>query len=216
MILNKISPFIILFLFSLNLYAQGKKEFIMLSGVIVDGKDAEAVPAVHLYIPDAGRGTISNLSGYFALPTMAGDSLVISSVGYKKQYVIIPERPSGTFSVVIELKEDTTLLPIVEVFPFPTEELFKEAFLTLELPYGQRTDLLRQDLNSDFMRRNAFTAPMDAKMNYRYTIQQQQYYQGANRYAPPPITLLNPFAWAELFRSVKRGDFKRGKWKDRD
>jgi hypothetical protein len=111
-------------------HGQGKEHIIQFSGIIVGGDDSEPVAGAHIYVPKAGRGTSTNTYGFFSMPVMIGDSLVISAVGYKKQYYIIPKKLDQGYSVVIELLTDTTMLPIVEVYPYPTEELFKEAFFS--------------------------------------------------------------------------------------
>lgn len=213
--MNTLHKFIIiiatlgLILSSLNTtLAQGQLEPIFVSGVIVDGKTSDPLPGVHLYIPKAGRGTATNLEGFFVLPTLPGDSIIISSVGYKKQYYKIPEDKSESFSVVIELLEDTTSLPIIEVFPYPTEELFKEAFLALELPEEEKIENLRRNLDQQIMTRMAINMPMDGKMNYRYQMNRDANILH-NQTTIPTLQLLNPFAWARFIQSVKRGDFKR-------
>jgi hypothetical protein len=194
--------------------AQGRPDPIYLSGVVIDGSTSESVPNVHLYIPKAGRGTASNGEGFFMLPTMPGDSIILSSIGYKKRYYIVPKSKSESYSVVIELLQDTTNLPIVEVFPYPTEEIFKETFLALELPNEEQERVLRENLDRQFLLRMSYDLPMDASQNARWGMN-QNVYRIENRYSIPTLQVLNPFAWAKFIQSVKRGDFKKGKWKDR-
>ena len=57
---------------SFEVKAQGEKNTIQLSGLIVDGDSAYGVPGVHIYIPRAGIGTTSNPVGFFSLPTLVG------------------------------------------------------------------------------------------------------------------------------------------------
>jgi hypothetical protein len=194
--------------------AQGERQVLVLSGIVVDGKNSDPLPGVHMYIPKAGRGSTTNVEGFFAMSVMAGDSIVISSIGYKKRYFFVPKDKVESYSVVIEMTEDITNLPIIEVFPYPTEELFKEAFLALDLPDEEKMEALRENLNQQIMTRLALTAPMDAKMNYRNQMM-NDVYRMENRNFMPNIQFLNPFAWARFFKSVKRGDFKKGKWKDK-
>ncbi len=213
--------FVSFFLLSLLLFcninrglAQGEYQFIVLSGVIIDGVEADPVPGVNVYVPKAGKGTSTNYDGFFAMQVLPGDSIIISAVGYKKQYYIMPYRESSGYSVVIELKQDTTLLPIVEVFPYPTEELFKEAFIAMELPDEERMQRMRENLNKGMMTSASYNLAMDGAMNYRYFMMQDAARIG-NRNTYPSFSFLNPFAWAEFFKSVKRGDFKKDKWKGR-
>jgi hypothetical protein len=205
---------VIVFLAFSETFAQGERQVILLSGVVVGGMQSDPLPGVHLYIPKAGRGTATNGEGFFALPVVPGDSIVMSSVGYKKRYFFVPKDKSESYSVVIEMTEDITSLPIIEVFPYPTETLFKEAILALDLPDEEKMEALRKNLDQQLMTRLALTAPMDAQMNYRNTMM-NNVMQIENQNFLPSLTFMNPFAWAQFIKSVKRGDFKKGKWKDR-
>jgi len=198
------------FLFSNKNYAQGDPEVMQMSGIIVDGDSSFGVPGVHIYIPKAGTGTVSNQVGLFALPTMAGDTVIFSAVGYKKQRFIVPRKNDKGFTVLIDLQTDTTFLPIVEVFPYPTEELFKEAFLALELPRDQRRENMERNLNQQALNRMAAALPMDGGSNHRYYMNQQSN-AISNQFFAPSFSLLNPFAWAQFIKSVKRGDLKKKK-----
>ena len=56
------------------------------------------------------------------------------SLGYRNQYIVVPaDFQRQSFSVLINLKEDPTVLPEVRVFPYATEQEFKRAFLALKL-----------------------------------------------------------------------------------
>ncbi|MEM1136158.1 MAG: carboxypeptidase-like regulatory domain-containing protein [Bacteroidota bacterium] len=191
-----------------KLKAQGDPAVIQMSGIIVDGDSSYGVPGVHVYIPSAKVGTISNQVGLFSLPTMAGDTIVFSAVGYKKQRFIVPRKNDKGFTVLIDLQTDTTFLPIVEVFPYPTEELFKEAFLALELPVDQRKKNMEKNLNQQALNRMAAALPMDGGSNHRYYMNQNAN-NITNRFFAPSFSILNPFAWGEFIKSVKRGDLKK-------
>ena len=79
--------------------------------------------------------------------------MVFSALGYKQQYIIIPKTfQRQSYSVIIELKEDPTLLPEVRVFPYSTEELFKRAFLSLELP-NEDQKAVAKNLNEQIIAR---------------------------------------------------------------
>ena len=197
-----------------SVQGQGSKEPVFVSGFVVDAKSTDFVPGVHLYIPKAGRGTSSNSEGFFALPTIPGDSIIVSCVGYKTYYYKIPEEKNESYSVVIELVEDTTSLAVIEVFPYPTEELFKEAFLAMELPDEEKIQRLRENLDQRVMTRMAYSLAMDGTMNFRNQMY-RDVYALENRTFNPAIPLLNPFAWARFIKSIKNGDFKKDRWKKR-
>src|SRR5687768_13210014 len=71
--------------------AQQKKRVIQLSGVVLeeDSVSGVPVPGVHIYVPKAGRGTTTNGMGFFSMPVLEGDEIVISAVGYDRQNVTV-------------------------------------------------------------------------------------------------------------------------------
>ena len=110
--------------------------------------------------------------------------------------------------MIIPLKEDTIILPEIEVFPYPTEELLKEAILAMRLPNAADYDAIHQNLNEQVMAEIFRTMPMDASQNYKYYMNQRLTYLN-DGFGPRYNPLFNPFAWGEFFKSLKRGDLKR-------
>lgn len=201
-------PIIMLFIADVCRAQGGKYRIIQFSGVVVQPDSSGGVPGVHIYVPKAGRGTTSNQFGYFSMPTLAGDSVVISSVGYQKQHFIIPDDQGDAITIIIPMKEDTIILPEIEIFPYPTEELLKEAIIAMRLPNQSDRNAIQQNLNEQIMGEMFRTMPMDASMNYKYYLNQRLTYMH-DGFGPRYNPLLNPFAWAEFFQSLKRGDFKK-------
>ncbi len=191
---------------------QDRKKIIQFSGVVVGQDSLTGVPGVHVYVPRAGRGTTTNVYGYFSMPTLAGDSIVISAIGFEKIRYIIPSDQEEDLTAFFELASDTTYLSEVEIFPFPTEKDFKEAVLALKLPSNE---ISQDNLGDEVLARMIATLPIDGGEAYNNFVN-QQFTTSHNRYLynPNPIsTFLNPFAWAELVKSIKRGDFKKKKKK---
>ena len=189
-------------------YSQGQKKIIQLSGVVVGQDSISGVGGVHVYVPKAGRGTTSNPYGYFAMPVLAEDSIIVSAIGYQKQSFIMPGDKGVSVTLFIELKPDTTVLPELEIFPYPTEELFKKAVLAVELPNRRDLENLDKSLDKDLLRRMYNNEPMSANMNYKYFMDQQMM-ATSTKYQLPSNPLLNPFAWVKFIKAIKRGDFKR-------
>lgn len=200
--LNMIVPF--------SAWAQGERKVIMFSGIVVDGDSSYGVRGVHVYVPRAGRGTVTDALGYFSLPTMVGDTVVISAVGYKTHKMVIPRREDNAFSVMINLKTETTYLPEVEILPFPTEELFKEAFIALKLPDEEKYRNMERNLAHERLVRMSAAMPMDGSLNFRNYLN-TNINSIANRNFATTLPLLNPFAWAQFIQSIKRGDLKKKK-----
>lgn len=187
------------------------KEVIQFSGLIVGGDSLYGITGVYVYVPRAGRGTTSNYVGYFSLPALVGDTVLIKAIGFKKKQYIIPE-VSEKLSVVIEMVEDTAFLPVVEVFPWPTEQIFKEAFLTLQLPDEGRSSA-EKNLSARVMNRMMANLPDDGSLNHRYFMTQQIQNQNG-KFSYPTFTLLDPFSWARFLSSAKKGDLKRNEDKE--
>lgn len=192
--------------------AQGQERQITFTGFITGGKNSEPLPGAYIYIANTGRGVLSTQTGYFVLPVLPGDSIIFSYVGYKKQFHIIPQRLTDlTYSALVALQEDVTVLSEVKVYPYATEELFKDAFVNLKLPDERERENMARNTNSDYMARMAAVTPMGATANFQNFINQQYFGREAitQRGQVPTMQFLNPFAWANFIKSVKRGDLKQ-------
>lgn len=182
--------------------AQGnRRHIIQLSGIVLGEEDTvRGLPGVHVYVPKAGRGTSTNFTGFFSMPVLPGDSIVISAVGYVRQHYIVPQVPEDFLTIVIEMSTDNTFLREVTILPFPTEEVFKQAVLALNVPMDNGID--RRNLNAELMALMMRTTPMDGNLNYRYYMEQ---YNSAiyNKQMGVTNPFLNPFNWARFFRDLK-------------
>lgn len=188
--------------------AQGMRKIVQFSGLIVAGDSSYGIPGVHVFIPNSGRGSTTNYVGYFSMATLEGDTVLIKAVGYKDKSFVIPfDVKDEKWSLIVYLSEDLLLLPEVEIFPWPTERIFKEAFLSLKLPEQDMSNM-NSNLNEQVMRRMMYNGDADGKMNHSYYMNQQTVKQ-ANRYQTPTISLLNPFAWSKFIESAKKGDLKQ-------
>lgn len=197
---------LVLFLIlGIQLFAQeqpGRKEgpkVMQFTGVVFTPDSTSVIPGVHVYVPKGGRGTTTNPYGFFSMPVLEGDSVVFSAVGFKKQHYIVPANEGeNSLKVIVTLQEDVTFLNEVEVFPYPTEAMFKEAVLALEAPYQQQYNNMNAWLHSDYMSTAYRNLPNSANINHRYYMESMQTSgQGA------PNNLLNPFAWAKFIKSLK-------------
>jgi hypothetical protein len=180
-------------------FTKKEEEIIQFSGLVI-GEENLQLPGVHIYVPKSGRGTTSNIYGYFSMPVIVGDSIVFSSVGYEKYSVIIPggkERIRAQIQMVV----DTTYLQNVDITPFLSEENFKQAILALDLPNPDEIMMGRMD--GATMAYMMQSTGYDGAMNARYYLNQQIYYQ-QDKFMPRSNPLLNPFAWSQFFKSLKK------------
>ena len=159
------------------------------------------VPGVHVYIPEAGRGVTTNAVGFFSLPVLVGDSIVISSVGYKRQHYIVPESAPEYWTIFVPMVEDVTYLKEIVIVPYPTEEVFKEAVLALNLPVDDGID--KKNLNAELLALILSTTPMDGPMNQKYALDQWVASQN-DKFMPVTNPFLNAFNWAKFFSGLRK------------
>lgn len=180
------------------------KNVIQFTGVVFGADSTSVVPGTHVYIPKSGRGTTTNPYGFFSIPVLEGDSVIFSAVGYKRAYFIIPSHDKeSSLKVIIALQDDIKFLEEVEIRPYPTESMFKEALISMELPEQTEYANIYQWLNSQVMREAYLDVGASSNANLQYVMQQQRQ-SYINRYSPPQNQLLNPFAWANFINSLKR------------
>ncbi len=189
--------------FGVCLAQDTNRKIIQFTGVVFSEDSATIIPGVHIYIPKSGRGTTTNPYGFFSLPVLEGDSVVFSVVGHKRAFYVIPEHDSDrSMKLIVTLEEDIQFLEEVEIRPYPTEAMFKEALITMELPYEKEYANIYAWMNSEIMRKGYYDLPASPNANHRYFMQ-QQFQSYINRYSPPQNQLLNPFAWAQFINSLK-------------
>ena len=167
-----------------RLYSSQSK-VIQFSGVVVNGADSKPLPFSTVMILNHG------------------DTVEFSTVGFSPRRLIIPDTiRHDAYSIVMPLEQDTIMLMETVIYPWPTKEKFREAFINLELPETE-ADIIRRNFNLALVREQAREGKMDANMNYRSLMQQQTtqlYYQNQM----VPNNLLNPFAWAQFIKQWRR------------
>jgi len=184
-----------------------KKDLIQFSGVLVTGDSLKNVPYGNIIIKNSQRGTTSDFYGYFSFVAQESDTIIFSVVGFKKGEFIIPDSLStNRYSLIQIMLRDTILLPESYIYPWPTKEQFKQAFMNLKIP-DDDLERAKKNLALAEMHQRFKATGMDASMNFTNYMQEQTsrlYYAGQY----PPTHLLNPIAWAKFIRAWKNGDLK--------
>ncbi len=209
--------FLSLVLMSVKAVGQGQIKSIVFTGRIVGGKGAQPLARTYIFIPKAGRGTLADESGFFALPVFPGDSVIFSYLGFQKQFHVIPRRISDdSYSAIIMLKEDVKTLAEVKVYPYSTEDEFKKAFISLKLPDEQDREALARSTNKEYLLQMMAIAPMSAASNYSYFMDQQMNGRESigNRSSMNVPSLFNPFAWQKFISGVRNGDLKKKEYRE--
>ncbi|MDA1267961.1 MAG: carboxypeptidase-like regulatory domain-containing protein [Bacteroidetes bacterium] len=191
-----------------ELVAQDKQEkkVIQLSGIILNSDSTDAVPGVNIYVPKKGRGTVSGRFGYFSMPVLEGDTILFTFIGLKKQTFTVPQKmENDRISLVLTMEVDEIALAEIEVVPYPTENEFKQAVLVMSI--ADPMSISRTNMRPEMLLRWAEAMPASGNENFR-AFQEAQLLQNQDIYGPRPLRILDPFAWSQFIRSIKRGDLK--------
>ncbi len=182
-------------------------DLIQFSGVVVTDS-LSPVPFTNILIRNTYRGTMSDVYGYFSFVAQEGDTVLFSAVGFERsQYVIPSDLDDNKYSMIHVMSRDTVQLREIAVYPWPSKEQFRDAFLNLRLP-DDDYQLALKNLSPAEMVQRMENLPPDAYQSFRYQMQLDQtrlYYAGGT----PNINLFNPIAWAQFLQAWQNGDFKR-------
>lgn len=196
---------------SQDLKAQTSNDSLLqFSGVLLTRDSLVAVPFANILIKGSKRGTISDYFGYFSFVAQRGDTIQFSYIGFKDALFVIPDSLNRkNYSLIQMMDSDTIMLQEALIYPWPTKEQFRQAFLDLKLPEDDKQRAERNLARAELKERMEGMG-MDGSENFTYAMQQrgaQLYYAGQL----PPNNLLNPLAWAKFIKAWKNGDFKRKK-----
>tara|TARA_B100000902_G_C27322533_1_gene925731 strand:+ start:5779 stop:6399 length:621 start_codon:yes stop_codon:yes gene_type:complete len=198
---------ILFFLFYYSCYSQDKS--VQLTGIIVSNDSLLTVPFANIFVKYNNIGTISDFYGYFSLVASKGDTIIFSCLGYKKEIFIVPEFTEEKFITIVQkLETDTILLDETNVYPWPSRDQFKQAFLTADID-DDAIERAKRNIDNAFVDIMIADMPNDGKESFRNFMNdmyQQQYIMMGN---PTIIPILNPFAWAAFIKAWQDGDFKR-------
>jgi hypothetical protein len=211
----KITILFAFILITVNLCAQSdtnKKRFtyVQLSGIVTD-QNNNPLSYVHVINSHKGNATITDEEGIFSLVVKRNDRVILSSVGYKKDTILIPDSIDNyVIFIDIRMKTDTILLSTVNILPWATYEEFREAFRNLKVE-NDESNYAKKNVELVITQiKNELSYNPDPGLNYKYTMQdniQSNIMKGTY----PTLSLLNPLAWAQFFEGLKNGMFKSKK-----
>jgi hypothetical protein len=185
---------------------QSPKNVVQFSGVIYDADSNSVVPYVNIRLKNQTYS--ANYKGYFSFVCHEGDSLVFSSVGYKKVTIIIPYHLNERkFTAIIKLKSDNIMLPMVRVFPWASTDEFKKDFLTMKFA-DDDVEIARKNLSSESLRTLVASLPRDGQENNSLSFN-NNHNALMNKTGVQVNPLLNPLAWGALIRQISEGDKNR-------
>ncbi len=197
-----------IFLIPFTLRAQQTDStLIQFSGLVMTSDSLAAVPYANLQSISRNFTTTCDYNGFFSFVAGKGDSIRITAVGFKEQLYVIPtDLTEPRYSVIQLLTRDTVYLAETFIYPWPSKEEFREAFLALEIPDDDYA-IAKKNLEREALKEMGEAMAMDADMNADYqtkALQQKIYYAGQY----PPMRIFDVFAWKQFFEAWKNGDFK--------
>tara|TARA_E500000331_G_scaffold344314_2_gene380393 strand:+ start:65 stop:685 length:621 start_codon:yes stop_codon:yes gene_type:complete len=200
-------PIILFIAFSFNAFSQDKS--VQLTGILVSTDSLLTIPFANVLIKNKEQGTISDFYGYFSLVANKGDTIIFSCLGYKRARYIIPMKTDENFITVVQkLASDTIILKETKVYPWPSREQFKQAFLTTDIP-DDEIERAKKNIDNAFVDIMIAQMPNDGKENFKSFMNDMERQQYIMSGGVTFIPILNPFAWAAFIEAWKNGDFKR-------
>jgi len=206
--------FTVVSLFCVHLLpAQGRQDaperrVIQFSGLVVTGDSLAPVPFTNIWIKNTRRGTITDYYGFFSIAVYELDTLRFSSVGFKEVTYVVPDTLSQRrYSAIQVMTRDTIYLSETLIYPWPTREQFRHAFIHTEIPDDDYDRAMRNLARAE-MKERLQNFPNTPGMNYRHVMNQANerfYYAGQ----APPMRIFDPFAWGQFFQAWREGKFKR-------
>lgn len=185
-----------------------QRRVVQFSGLVVTGDSLKPVPFTNIWVKNTRRGTISNYEGFFSIVVRELDTLRFTSVGFKDVTYVVPDTlTSRRYSAIQLMTKDTIHLPETVIYPWPTREQFRYAFLNLEIP-DDDYDRAMRNLERAEMRERLEKMPLDGYSSYRYMVDQhsQRLYYAGQR---PHFRIFDPFAWGQFIKAWREGRFRR-------
>ncbi len=185
-----------------------QRSLVQFSGLVMSSDSLMALPYVTVYVQASSLGTITNTKGFFTLVAHPGDTVVFSSIGYQTvRYVVPASLIEPRYSVIQLMTRDTINLAETVVYPWPSREQFREAFLSLNIP-DDDMERARKNLEREKLKEMGESLPQDSDeiLDYYAGAQADKlYYYGQT----PPMNIFSPLAWAQFIKAWRNGDFRR-------
>ena len=182
-------------------------QLIQISGVVLDQDSGSRIPYVSILVKGTKKYYMSDQRGFFSLVAYPNDEIEFHSISHKNRtYKINDTLNQKYYSIIQLLAKDTILLQEIEIYPWPSKEEFKHAFLALNLNSTDidraENNLLRDELS--YLERNQNSSSSE---NYKYVM--QAYYTKIYSVGQQPMNnLLNPIKWAQFIDAWRKGKFK--------
>lgn len=181
------------------------------SGIIYNADTSLVVPYVSVINKSNGDRTITaSYQGYFSFVAREGDTIIFSSIGYRREAVVIPSKIlDKKYTIVVRMKPLVINLPTVNILPWTSIDDFNRDFMTMKFA-DDDLEVARKNVSRDKLMAMARDLPRDAgemqSLNFRNNHIELSNKNMNMRGANP---LLNPFAWGALMKQILDGDKSR-------
>lgn len=192
-----------------------KKKPVQISGLVMTNDSVpQFIPYANILVKNRNIGTTSTTEGFFSFAVIPGDSIQFSSIGFRKEFLIVPDSLSQReYLARVVMRRDTTMLQEVTLYPWPTPDRLKDELLATRVPTTEE-DIAMKNLAIQELKDRA------AEMGYspeeiqdfviaanNADIYNYGRYQGMTAGGAILGSLSDPFAWMQFFEALKRGDF---------
>lgn len=216
-IIKNLAFLFLVLLVSATAFGQKKSDesihVVQFSGLVVTEDtqgELEFLPYTNIAVKGTARGTVSDLGGYFSLPARVGETVVFSHLGYETVEFTIPDTLRNNFYSFIQIMtQDSVLLPMAVIRPWPSKEFFEIEFLALDVSDEMR-ERAKENLAEEALASMRDAVPGDGFEAGNIYLREQAaktYYDGQLR----PQKIFDLAAWAKFIEAWKRGDFKKKK-----
>ena len=209
--MEKLFGVFVIFMFYIHSYAQDDpNRYIQFSGLILDIDSLTPLSFAHVFNKTKRIATFADIHGFFSFVAEKGDLIEFTHVGYKKAQYKIPTNLHETkFTLFQLMTKDTIWLPETVIYPWPSPDQFKNAFL-YTVPPEDDYDRAMKNLALQELKERLPNLSPGADETYKYRVNQitqKLYYAGQL----PPNNLINPLAWMQFIQAWKNGAFKKQK-----
>ena len=98
---------------------ENKPKLIQFSGVVVTHDSLRPLPYCNIFDKTSLKGTVTDFYGYFSFVAAKGDTLIFSSVGFKRSEFVIPDTlTTNKYSLIHMMQNDTILLKLCMMFEY--------------------------------------------------------------------------------------------------
>lgn len=198
---------ILTFIMMVDVKGQGvtQEKLLQVDGIVYDAQ-RNPLANISIYSMALRKGVISKPAGIYSIISIPGDTIVFSSVGLKKTFLITPSDIIGNrFMKDVIMEYDTIALNDVLVLPWGSYAEFKRAVIEADI-HNQEIENMNANLIL-IQKQIMSSANVSPEAAYTHLIQ-QMYNASYSRNQMPQNNLLNPFAWAKFFESLKKGLLK--------